>query len=474
MERLRQYFHRRRRSSAAPLQGSQSPRLSSDRRKKSNQVVRRLYITSDTADFDANILRRFEAEGFTVEYIPFQESNEDLERDRKDLDNLIHEREDDLEPGERYAIVAYNKPAYLLLTSHHHQTTATNPFPLLCALVTYYPQIPGTETHSNLTECPNTTTNPCIVPPSTTSSSTTSCYDTLSVLPIQVHLAGHQFTTLWDDYNSHPSKKRHRCHLFFYPESEPGFAESTAETHDVISARLAWSRALDCLKRGFGWPGGSWKIPAAETLWVEYWRNLFYNGQEVSGDGVGSHAAKMAKMMVKSGGGIPLHGNRDSDGEESDPTAELNEVAMVNCIPTLIGGNHPTQITNFYTTQFFPIGPPSQSFRLLSRTIGTDRIVDELLLTFTHTEEIPWLLPSVPPTGKQVHVVIIMTASFIAGKLARHNIYWDQASVLVQVGLLDPSQVPGGFKAIGKNKEGRDVVERLPVVGGEGVDRALA
>ncbi|KAE8350486.1 hypothetical protein BDV28DRAFT_39164 [Aspergillus coremiiformis] len=472
MERLRQHIHRRRSStpSITPLQGSSHNR-SSDRRKKSNDVLRRLYITSDTPNFDANLLRRFEAEGFSVEYIPFQGSNEDFERDRKDLDNLIHEREDDLEPGERYAIVAFNKPAYLLLTSHHHPTTATNPFPLLCALVAYYPRIPGSETHSNLTDCPNTTTNACIVPSSTTSSSTTSYYPTLSLLPIQVHLAGHQPPTLWDDYSSHPSKKRHRCHLFFYPESEPGFAESTANTHDAISARLAWSRALDCLKRGFGWPGGSWRIPAVETVWEAYWRNLFYSGQEAGRDEVESHAAN---MMVGSGSGIPLHGNGDyNDRENSDPTAELNETPMVNCVPTLVGGTYPAQITNFYTTQFFSTGPPSQSIRLLSRTIGADRIVDELLLTFTHTEEIPWLLPSVPPTGKQVRIVIIMTASFIAGKLARHNIYWDQASVLVQVGLLDPSLVPGSFQATGKNREGRDVVERIPVVGGEGVDRAL-
>lgn len=176
------------------------------------------------------------------------------------------------------------------------------------------------------------------MPPSTTSSSTATCYDTLSILPIQVHLAGHQPTTLWDDYNSHPSKKRHRCHLFFYPESEPGFAESTARTHDVISSRLAWSRALECLKRGFGWPGGSWKVPAVETVWEEYWRNLFYNGQEAERDEVEHHAANTVNMMVGSGGGIPLTGGGDSDGENSDPTAELNEVAVVNCVPTLIGG----------------------------------------------------------------------------------------------------------------------------------------
>lgn len=75
-----------------------------------------------------------------------------------------------------------------------------------------------------------------------------------------------------------------------------------------------------------------------ETVWEEYWRNLFYNGQEAERDEVEHHAANTVNMMVGSGGGIPLTGGGDSDGENSDPTAELNEVAVVNCVPTLIGG----------------------------------------------------------------------------------------------------------------------------------------
>jgi hypothetical protein len=110
---------------------------------------------------------------------------------------------------------------------------------------------------------------------------------------------------------------------------------------------------------------------------------------------------------------------------------------------------------------------------LLSRTAGADRIVDELLLTLEHTEEIPWLLPGVPPTGRSIRILLIMTASFLAGKIARHNIYWDQASVLVQVGLLDPALIPSSFQAIGLNREGKDVVERIPVVGEEAVNSVL-
>lgn len=120
-----------------------------------------------------------------------------------------------------------------------------------------------------------------------------------------------------------------------------------------------------------------------------------------------------------------------------------------------------------------PSGPPSQHIRLLSRTAGADRVVDELLLSFEHTEEIPWLLPGVPPTGRSVRIPLVMTASFLAGKIARHNMYWDQASVLVQIGLLDPALVPSGFKATGPTRDGNDVVERIPVVGVEAVNRAV-
>lgn len=109
MDRLRQHFRRRRRSSASntPLQPPMSPTRSHDRqKKKSSNEPRRLYITSNTPDFDPNVIRRFQAEGFDVEYLPFVASaTDDPERERKELENLLHEREDDLEAGERYAVV---------------------------------------------------------------------------------------------------------------------------------------------------------------------------------------------------------------------------------------------------------------------------------------------------------------------------------------------------------------------------------
>lgn len=160
-------------------------------------------------------------------------------------------------------------------------------------------------------------------PPSTTSTSTSSCYASLSLLPIQIHLAGHQNPSFWDDYSAHPSRTRHRCHLFFYPESEPGFAEHPSSTYDWLSSRLAWSRAMDCLKRGFGWPGGSWKTPDVETIWEEYWRTLLFNaGRHSDPDG---YAARFMKMMIGS-------------GDPSSLDRQIDETPLVNCVPTMAGG----------------------------------------------------------------------------------------------------------------------------------------
>ena len=78
----------------------------------------------------------------------------------------------------------------------------------------------------------------------------------------------------------------------------------------------------------------------------------------------------------------------------------------------------------------------------ISRTIGTDRVVNEGVLCFTHDTEIDWMLPGVKPTGKYVEVPIVGVITFRGDKLCHEHIYWDQASVLVQVGLLDPEGLP--------------------------------
>lgn len=79
---------------------------------------------------------------------------------------------------------------------------------------------------------------------------------------------------------------------------------------------------------------------------------------------------------------------------------------------------------------------------LVSRTVGSDRIVDEMVISFRHSCEVPWMLPGVPPTEKEVEVALVSVVAFRGGKLAMENIYWDQASVLVQIGLLERGNLP--------------------------------
>jgi hypothetical protein len=130
----------------------------------------------------------------------------------------------------------------------------------------------------------------------------------------------------------------------------------------------------------------------------------------------------------------------------------------VNHVPTLTGGIGKKDLHRFYKDFFIPSNPESLTMRLISRTIGTDRVVDEMIIAFKHTQEIPWMLPGVPPTDKDVEVALVSVIRVRGGKLEHEHIYWDQASVLVQIGLLDPKVVPEAFK--GK-------VERLPVAGRE-------
>ena len=78
----------------------------------------------------------------------------------------------------------------------------------------------------------------------------------------------------------------------------------------------------------------------------------------------------------------------------------------------------------------------------MSQTIGTDQLVDEMIFRFTHTIQMDWMLPGVKPTGKRVDVPLVAIVRFRDGKLAHEHIYWDQASVLVQLGLIDASTLP--------------------------------
>ncbi len=116
--------------------------------------------------------------------------------------------------------------------------------------------------------------------------------------------------------------------------------------------------------------------------------------------------------------------------------------AYVNHIPVMTGGMGQDALREFYETRFIPQMPPDTEILPVSQTIGTNQLVDEMIFRFTHTIQMDWMLPGVKPTGKRVDVPLVAIVRFRDGKLAHEHIYWDQASVLVQLGLIDASTLP--------------------------------
>ncbi len=114
----------------------------------------------------------------------------------------------------------------------------------------------------------------------------------------------------------------------------------------------------------------------------------------------------------------------------------------VNHIPTMTGGVGQTQLHRFYNNHFIPKTPADTKLVPISRTIGADRVVDEMVFCFTHDIEMDWMLPGIPPTGKYVEIPLVAIVNFRGNKLYHEHIYWDQASVLVQLGLLNTSDLP--------------------------------
>lgn len=112
-------------------------------------------------------------------------------------------------------------------------------------------------------------------------------------------------------------------------------------------------------------------------------------------------------------------------------------------VPTVLGGFGHDEVRTFYADHlmghFFP---PDVEFTTVSRTHGEGRLVDELVISFTHTIKIDWMLPGVEPTGLPVSVAFVVIVGFEDDKISYEHIHWDQATVLVQLGLLDPTGLP--------------------------------
>ena len=122
--------------------------------------------------------------------------------------------------------------------------------------------------------------------------------------------------------------------------------------------------------------------------------------------------------------------------------ATMVEDAYVNHVPVMTGGRGKAELRIFYSQDFISKMPPDTTLTSVSRTVGNDQLVDEMIFSFTHTQEMPWMLPGVPPTNKRVRVPLVAIVRFRDGKLAHEHIYWDQASVLKQIGLLPDANLP--------------------------------
>ena len=122
--------------------------------------------------------------------------------------------------------------------------------------------------------------------------------------------------------------------------------------------------------------------------------------------------------------------------------ATMVDDAYVNHVPVMTGGYGKNALRDFYSRDFIPTMPPDTKLTPISRTVGEDQLVDEMIFAFTHTQEIPWMLPGIAPTNRHVEVPLVAIVRFRGDKLVHEHIYWDQASVLVQIGLLDRTGLP--------------------------------
>jgi carboxymethylenebutenolidase len=188
--------------------------------------------------------------------------------------------------------------------------------------------------------------------------------------------------------------------LYVYPGVDHAFARHGGEHYHRPSALMAHERSIAALKAAIG---PNYDLSA---LWDKHCEYEF--------------------------------GTRNVDDTMSTMVAQ----PYVNHIPTMTGGVGYADLHRFYTNHFVNSNPPDTSLTPISRTVGATQVVDEMLFCFTHTTEIPWMLPGVKPTGKRVQVPLLAVIKFRGDKLYHEHIYWDQASVLVQVGLLDAELLP--------------------------------
>jgi carboxymethylenebutenolidase len=143
----------------------------------------------------------------------------------------------------------------------------------------------------------------------------------------------------------------------------------------------------------------------------------------------------------------------------------MSDGNYVNHVPVMTGGRGRAEMLAFYGRHFIPKMPADMDVQVVCRTVGQGRVIDELLSRFTHDTEMDWMLPGVAPTGRRVEVMIVVVVQFDGDRISCERIYWDQASVLAQLGLLDPSGLPvvgveAARKAVDPSLPSNELIDR--------------
>jgi carboxymethylenebutenolidase len=137
------------------------------------------------------------------------------------------------------------------------------------------------------------------------------------------------------------------------------------------------------------------------------------------------------------------HLTAELTGDLAAALATMTADPHVTHVPVLTGGVGRAGVRRFYRDHLVgKLFPPDAELTTVSLTVGADRLVEEAVVRFTHTAPVDWMLPGVPPTGKRVEAAAVVVVGFEGDKIASERIYWDQASALVQLGLLDPAGLP--------------------------------
>jgi carboxymethylenebutenolidase len=211
--------------------------------------------------------------------------------------------------------------------------------------------------------------------------------------------------------------------------------EAQAQIHATLDSNpLVTIYDYPNLEHAFGRPDGEHYDAAASE--VANLRSLEFFVRNLAGGGLASAQQTLSARWDD-------HVKYEFATRNTDDTLETMVAdAYVNHVPVMTGGVGHDELREFYSKRFIPQMPPDTSMTPVSRTIGVDRVVDEMVFEFTHTIKMDWMLPGVEPTGKHVKVALVVIVHFRDGKLAHEHIYWDQASVLAQLGLIDSQKLP--------------------------------